>query len=268
VIVMVAAMTISPRPAPPRAAPPRIHTSCFSFRLDAEWARLRTDRRSLRHARGWVADDPAHPLATLVADATDLDVIIRATQRGVTPAGSDDVILHRLVELARDDELAGRVVIQRLLPGLISRACAHRDYFEIIDPIELVVPAAWLALRTFDTERRRRHIAPSLISDAVFAAFRAPLRRRSSSEEVRSPDRFEEDADALAPRSAMEELAELVRDARFAGVPTGDIELLRRLAQVESPSTVADERKVTSRTIRNHRDRAVERVRAALAIAA
>ena len=31
---------------------------------------------------------------------------------------------------------------------------------------------------------------------------------------------------------------------------------------------VADERNVTSRTIRNHRDRAVERVRAALAIAA
>ena len=145
---------------------------------------------------------------------------------------------------------------------MISRACAHRDYFEIIDPIELVVPAAWLALRTFDTERRRRHIAASLISDAVFAAFRAPLRRRSSSEEVRSPERFEEDADALAPRSAMEELAEVVRDARGAGVPTGDIELLRRLAQVESPSTVADERKVTSRTIRNHRDRAVERVRA------
>ena len=207
-------------------------------------------------------------MGRLVADATDLDVIIRATQRGVKPAGSDDVILHRLVELARDDDLAGRVLVQRLLPGLISQAAAHRDYFEIIDPIELVVPAAWLALRTFDTERRRQHIAASLISDAVFSAFRAPLRRRSSSEEVRSPDRFEEDAGRLASATAMEELADVVRDARCAGVPTGDIELLRRLAQVESPSTVADERNVTSRTIRNHRDRAVERVRAALAIAA
>ena len=259
-------MTIQPRTAPPRTSPPR--TSCFSFRLDAEWARLRTARRSLGHARGWAADDPSHPLGKLVADAADLDVIIRATQRGVAPAGSDDVILHRLVELARDDDLAGRVLVQRLLPGLISQAAAHRDYFEIIDPIELVVPAAWLALRTFDTERRRHHIAASLISDAVFAAFRAPLRRRSSSQEVRSPDRFEEDADGFAPASAMEELADVVRDARCAGVPTGDIELLRRLAQVESPSMVADERNVTSRTIRNHRDRAVERVRAALAIAA
>jgi len=66
----------------------------------------------------------------------------------------------------------------------------------------------------------------------------------------------------------MEELAEVVRDARRAGVPAGDIELLRRLAQVESPSMVAAERNVTSRTIRNHRDRAVEHVRTALDIAA
>jgi hypothetical protein len=258
---MVLAMTVQPRTAPPR-------TSCFSFRLDAEWARIRRARRCLLAARRWAADDPSHPLAVLVADATDLDVVIRATQRGVSPAGSDEVILLRLVELARHDELAGRVLIQRLLPGLISRAVAHRDYYETIDPIELVVPAAWLALRTFDTERRRHHVAASLISDAVFAAFRAPLRRRSSSEEVRSPDHFEAGAYEFAPASALEELAGVVRDARSAGVPTGDIELLRRLAQVESPSMVANERNVTSRTIRNHRDRAVERVRAALAIAA
>ena len=79
---MVAAMTTTPRTAPPhttppRTAPARTHTSCFSFRLDAEWARLRTDRRSLRQARGWVVHDPVHPLSTLVTDATDLDVIIR-----------------------------------------------------------------------------------------------------------------------------------------------------------------------------------------------
>ena len=263
---MVLAMTVQPRTAPPRTAPPR--ATCFSSRLDAEWAQIRTARRCLLAARRWAADDPHHPLAVLVADATDLDVVIRATQRGVSPVGSDEVILLRLVELARHDELAGRLVIQRLLPGLISQAVAHRDFYETIDPIELVVPAAWLALRTFDIEHRRHHMAASLISDAVFAAFRAPLRRKSSSEEVRSPDRFDEDAYEFAPTSALEELAGVVRDARCAGVPPSDIELLRRLAQVESPSMVACERNVTPRTIRNHRDRAVEHVRTALAIAA
>ncbi len=147
---MVLAMTVQPRTTPSRTSP---RTTRFSSRLDAEWAQIRTARRCLLAARRWVADDPAHPLAVLVADATDLDVVIRATQRGVSPVGSDEVILRRLVELARHDELAGRLVIQRLLPGLISQAVAHRDFYETIDPIELVVPAAWLALRTFDTEQ-------------------------------------------------------------------------------------------------------------------
>ncbi len=240
----------------------------LSCRLDIEWDQLRTARRSLAQARRWAIDEPAHPLARLVAAADDLDVIIHATQRGASPAGSDDEILLRLVELARHDELAGRVLIQRLLPGLISRAMAQRSHHETIDPIELVVAAAWLAIRTFDTDHRRHHIAASLISDAVFAAFRAQRRRKSWGEEVRSPDRFDATTVELAQSSAMEELAAVVRDARCAGVPSGDIELLRRLAQVESPSMVACERNVTSRTIRNHRDRAVERVRAALAIAA
>lgn len=242
--------------------------SHFSFRLDAEWTHLRCARRSLQRARTWVVDDPAHPLARLVVDATDLDVVVRATQRGASPAGSDDLILLRLVELARHDELAGRLVIQRLLPGLISQAVAYRDFHDTVDPIEVVVPAAWLALRAFDTERRRHHVAASLISDAVYTAFRAPLRRRSSTEEVRSPDRFAQLTGRIDSESAFEELAVVVRDARRAGVPAVDIDLLRRLVQVESPSLVARERDVTPRTIRNHRDRAVGRVRAALAIAA
>jgi len=239
--------------------------SHFSFRLDTEWTHLRCARRSLQRARSWADDDPAHPLARLVGDATDLDIVIRATQRGVSPAGSDDLILLRLVELARHDELAGRIVIQRLLPGLISQAVSYRDFHETIDPIEVVVPAAWLALRAFDTERRRHHVAASLISDAIYTAFRAPLRRRSATEEIRSPDRFMQLAGPIDSRSAFEELAVVVRDARQAGVPAVDIDLLRRLVQLESSSLVAHERDVTPRTIRNHRDRAVDRVRAALA---
>ena len=86
---MVLAMTVQPRTAPPRPPPrtaPR-RTSCFSSRLDAEWTQIRTARRCLLAARRWVADDPHHPLAVLVADATDLDVVIRATQRGVVAGG-------------------------------------------------------------------------------------------------------------------------------------------------------------------------------------
>jgi hypothetical protein len=237
------------------------HTTYFSTRLDAEWARLRFSRRALDRARRWADDDPDHPLAAVTRDLDDLAVILAASQRG---SGSDEAIMLRLVELARTDDLAGRIVIQRLLPGLISRSAPYRDFRARTDPVEMVVPAAWLAIRRFDTHRRR-HVAASLISDAVFAAFREPQRRRSATESVRSPHQFDDDVAAPDRRSAMEELAEVVRIAGVSGVPAEDLDLLRRLVQLETSAAVAIERQVTPRTIRNHRDRAVARVRAALA---
>ena len=241
---------------------PNRHPSYFSTRLDAEWARLRFSRRAIEQARRWADGDPDHPLAALVRGLDDLGAIVAATQRGT---GVDEAIMLRLVELARTDDLAGRIVIQRLLPGLISRSLPYRDFRCRTDPVEVVVPAAWLAIRRFDTQRRRRHIAASLISDAVFAAFREPQRRRSATESVRSPHQFDENVAVPDRRSTIEEFAEVIRIAHAAGVSTEDLDLLRRLVQLESPAAVALERHVTPRTIRNHRDRAVARVRAALA---
>ena len=68
--------------------------------------------------------------------------------------------------------------------------------------------------------------------------------------------------------SALDEFVTVLRDARRAGVPTGDLDLLRELVRVGSPGVVAKQRKVTPRTIRNHRDRAVDHVRTALFVAA
>jgi hypothetical protein len=233
----------------------------FSRRIDADWQFVRTSRRALRRARSWAGADPDHPLARVVSDIDDLQDLVAATQRGRV---DDDAILLRLVELARHDELAGRVVIQRLLAPLIRRSLPYRCSADGIDPVAVVVPAAWLAMRAYDTDRRRHHVAASLVSDAVFTAFRQPLRRRAASEIVRAPDRFVEPAPDPRP-SGMEELAAIVRDARAAGVPDHDIELIRALARADSPRLVARDRQVTPRTVRNHRDRALARVREAIA---
>jgi hypothetical protein len=234
----------------------------YSSRLDAEWDHLRRSRRHLDRARRWAEADPVHPLAAVVTGLRDLDTIVAATQRG---ARHDDEVLLRLVELARSDELAGRIVIQRLLPGLIVRALPYREFGCPNDPVAVVVPSAWLAVRRYDTERRRRHVAASLISDAVFDAFRAPRRRRSSTEVVRAPDRFDVGVAALDEPSSLEQLAEVLRSARAAGALDEDLDVLRRLVQLGSTTAVAIEEHVTARTIRNRRDRAVTRIRATLA---
>lgn len=237
--------------------------SCFATRLDAEWTHLRTARRALQRARSWSSGDPADPIERVLERLTTLDDLIAATQRGA--GGTDDAILARLVDVARTDELAGRVVIQRLLPGLISRSARYRGFGDPVHPIEVVVPAAWLAVRSYDTVGRPRNIAAALISDAVFSAFRQPLRRRASTEVRMSPHRFCSTIDEPGPVEPIIELAGALREAAAAGVERSELDLLRHIARSDSPTTVASQRGVTERTIRNHRARAVAHVRNAIA---
>jgi hypothetical protein len=247
---------------------PRIATNPLLGRLDAEWAHLRTSRRALRTAQSWADAYPDQPLAAVVADIRDLDELRCATQRSSDPARPDDAILLALVELSRHDELAGRVVLQHLLPTLIVQARRYRSFRHRIDPIAQVVPAAWLAIRCYDTDRRRHHVASSLASDAVFQAFKRSIRNKAHDEEVWAPDEFDATPLYDGPSTALDEFVTVLRDAHRAGVPAGDLELLRQLVRVGSPGTVAKQRKVTPRTVRNHRDRAVDHVRAALCVAA
>lgn len=201
-----------------------------------------------------------------MADVDDLGDIIAATHRGVGRHGDGDAILLRLIELSRHDDLAGRLIIQRLLPGLVARSAQYWDFHERVDPLELVIAGAWMAISDYDVERRRRNVAPALISDAVFQTFRRPLRKRSATEVIRSTRTFADSATTDADAPALVELAEVITEARRAGVPTHDIDLIRQLVRVGSPSVVATQRKVTPRTIRNHRDRAVSHIREAIGV--
>jgi hypothetical protein len=261
-------MTTTPR-IPPHHSPDHPATRWnLPERLDAEWVHLRTSRRALRTARAWALRYPDHPLADVVSELDDLEQIRRATQRGSRTERHDDAILLALVELSRTDELAGRIVLQHLLPALILQAQRYRSFKDRTDPVAQLVPAAWLAIRSYDVERRRHHVASSLISDAVFQAFRRPLRARSATETVVAPGDFAATPCDDEPNGALDELVVVLREARRAGVPAADLDLLRQLVCVGSPGIIAEQRNVTPRTIRNHRDRAIDHVRSALAVAA
>jgi hypothetical protein len=238
--------------------------------LDAEWAGLRTSRRALRTARTWAHEVPAtHPAAAVIAHLDDLDRLVAATHRTSAAHCSDDDLLLALVALARTDDLAGRVVLQRLLPGLIAQSRRYRSFREPTEPLEVAVPAAWIAIRCYDVERRTRHVASSLLSDSLFQAFRRPLRRMSATAEVlRAPNTFTSTPWHDDPDTPLDEFVTVLRESQLAGVPAHDIDLLRHLVRAGSPSAVARERHLTTRTIRNHRNRAVDQVRLAVAVAA
>jgi hypothetical protein len=205
----------------------------------------------------------------VVRSITDLDELVASTNR---PCGSSDLasfadpdeILGALVDVARTDELAARVVLQRILPGLIS---ASRRYVRSVfndDLTDLAIGAAWLIVRSFDIEQRRRHVAATLISDVMWIAFRRPSRRRSIREIPTPNEVFVGTAAAPVELDALTALAGTVRAAATAGVDDGTLELIRELARIGSPGEVARRRNVTPRTIRNQRDTATSAIREAL----
>jgi hypothetical protein len=216
--------------------------------LNREWARLRTRPDHLATARTWQLVD--HPIASL-------DDILHAVGFERPFDRSNERRLRRLVALAADDELAARIVIQRLLPGLLGvvrrrRGCSPYVFDELLG-------AAWIAVRTYNTGRSPRCIAASLISDADYNAFRAKDRRRSSLELPVDPQ-LQVRPD-VREASSCEQLAVLLAEAVEAGMPAGDLELVRQLLATPTAKELALALRITPRTIRNRRDRITSRLR-------
>ena len=217
-------------------------------RLALEWTRLRTRPEHLRTASTWrIVDGPVD----------SLDEILVAVGYEGERMPDTERRLRQLVALARDDELAARVVIQRILPGLL--AVVRRRRGQADDVFEELIGAAWIAVRTYNPTRSPGSIAAALISDADYNAFRADTRRRSSTE--RPVDPQADDVAHVHEPSSCEQLAELLADAADAGVDADDLELLRQLLAAPTTIQLAEVLQITPRTIRNRRDRITSRLR-------
>lgn len=219
-------------------------------RLTSEWTRLQADPEHLRTANTWrLTDRPVE----------SLDEILAAVGYECSSTGATERRLRRLVELARTDELAARIVVQRILPGLLAVVRRRRGMAN--DPFEEVLGAAWIAIRTFNPSRSPCSIAVALISDADYTAFRADGRRRSSTERPVDPQIH--DVVHVHEPSACEQLADVLAGAADAGVTDDELELLRQLLDAPTAKQLAGVLRITPRTIRNRRDRITSKLRAA-----
>jgi len=236
-------------------------TSHLSRRLNADWDRLTADRRvAARLAR--------HPLA----GHTDLRALLAASggDRSV-PMPEADAVLAEVVREAATDDLAARVALQRVLPGVVriagrrtqSRPELRQDLFEEL------VSTAWLAIRTYPLARRPVKIAVNILRDTEYRQCVRPARLKSAGE-VATP-RLEEthlglaDLDGSAPGTG-EPPAEVVvpallRTAAAAGLPSGDVELLHAVyVEGRRLTDLAAAGGCTVRTVYNRRESATRRL--------
>jgi hypothetical protein len=227
-------------------------TAPLGWRLRAEWNTLTSDPKSIRHATQWMLVD---------APLRSLDDVLAATGFDVANTALTERALRRLVLAAADgDGLAARVVIQRLLPGLISLSVRRAQQADA--PLDELIGAAWIAIRTYNPRRRPTCIAAALIGDADYRAFRHRWRRAARLSERPTASFDDELSTRFEPAvSADDELADLFRSALEAGIPAGDLDLLHQIVDDIPTTVLAAEHAVTPRTIRNRRDRLTAQLR-------
>ena len=219
-------------------------------RLALEWARLRTRPDTLRRAAGW---------GLIEGSIDDLDQVLEAVGFETLRTPEAEQRLRQLVSLASDDELAARVLVQRLLPGLLAVVGKRRrgGYGDTV--FDELLATLWISIRTYNPGRNPACIAAALISDAEYRAFRSAARKRSSTE--RPTDIDDSFHAAPDPVCASDELNDLLNDALDAGVPDDDIDLVRQLVETPTAIDLARRLNVTPRTIRNRRARITDRLR-------
>jgi hypothetical protein len=234
-----------------------------------EWTRLSSDRAtSNRLARWQRVGGPS---------AENLDDLLQQT--GFFGSRNDDdadQLLLQVVRLAADDALAARLVLQRVLPGLVNVAKRrggrsprgrHEAFAEL-------TASAWIVIRTYPADRRPQHIAANIVRDAEYQAFVRNARLRSSTHvdlglDLDAPGGHgrvssNDDGDVTRAVEPMSEVIDVLSTARDAGVSETDLRFAAAWASGWSTKRLADGFDMCERSARNRRALVAARLRAAV----
>ncbi len=225
--------------------PPPNHRYLLS-RLQREWNLLNNRPSVVRRAAAW-------KLTPVVLISLDDLLVLTGLGPGPMQASSDET-MRRLVALAQHDDLAARVVLQRMLPGLSACAKRNSQSFDTrLDALDELLSEAWTVIRSFPIEQRNRYVIKNLLRDCEYRAF-VKVRRRMLVHELTDPAHFdlaieldECDAEPLAT------LVELLARARTAGMSDDDLAMVTALLNTSTVKQAAAVLRVTDRTIRNRR---------------
>ena len=164
--------------------------------LLAEWELAATSHRAIRRANSWGL--PGDPV-----DSLD-EIVVRAGFGGPSDCDDADAYLFALVGHAANDPLAARIVLQRLLPPVISiatrRGRIHKDGIE--GALGDLMTQAWFVITSYPVERRPRKIAANMIRDIEYHEFVSANRPRMTKVEFVDHSLFTRGALALPTTGA------------------------------------------------------------------
>lgn len=223
-------------------------------RLQREWNLLRGRRSAITRASAWELTPRA---------LGSLDDLLMLTGLGPGPIDPcADETMRRLVTLARHDDLAARVVLQRMLPGLSNCAKRNSSGFDSqLDALDELLSEAWTVIRSFPIEHRDRYVIKNLLRDCEYRAF-LKARRRMLVQEVTDPAHLDRVIDTDDASESLITIVELLGRARTSGMSSDDIEVVVALLNTSTVKQAAIALGVTDRTVRNRRHDVIRQLRA------
>jgi DNA-directed RNA polymerase specialized sigma24 family protein len=223
--------------------------------LRSEWTRLATAPSSIRRVNSWgLSESPIQ----------HLDDVLLLAGFGRDPKDSvADRYLFLLVRRASTDELAARIVLQRLLPPLVSIA-RRRGKVTVggfDEALTDVISHAWMLIRTYPVERRPAKVASNLVRDSEYHAFVRPTRYQRYTVQLCDPSTMTHLVAPESDESAQAILVELV-DQVSPSMSAHSVMVLQELADGLTIEQIAIKHGVQLRTARTWRREAISELRA------
>ncbi len=229
-------------------------------KLRDEWGHLRTRPDLASRVSSWQL--PLGPRHVAEGRAGLDAVLASAGFEGRRDDEQADRCLAALVAAAAADELADRVVLQRILPGLVN--IAHRRgpvAGGVRRAFDELAGTAWLVIRTYPIDRRPARVAANLLRDIEYRAFvREPRlvihQREQPTECHRLPDVAEQPC-----AEPFVELVALLAEGVRAGLSAQDQSVLCEAVSSESPRASSRRLGISERSWRTWRVASAARLR-------
>ncbi|MEU5825634.1 hypothetical protein [Streptomyces sp. NPDC047803] len=140
--------------------------------LDAEWALVCADSAGSTLVRSWISEAGVAAREELPEDLGELVACLMARRESEVDDRWLVAVLERATTEGRDAQLAARVVVQAMVPGMVrltqSLLTPQRDFDDVA---QVVVSCLYIVARTYPLHRRRK-VAANLVLETLHHASR------------------------------------------------------------------------------------------------
>lgn len=226
-------------------------------KLIKEWELISTRHKEVDVVNSWQLPG---------GNVSSLDqVLVRAGFNTARDDSNGDNYLWLLVKQASNEELAARIVLQRILPPLVSIARRRGRIMQggVDAALSEVLPSAWTVIRQYPWHRRPNKVASNLVLDSEYFAFVQANRAKKVKVFAVEPHLLSEliaepETDEFGQEVTLESLLTV---AISQDIDPRHVEILRAVASGQTAATIAKHYGIAERTARAWRAQAISELR-------